>query len=178
VDTKKHLSFFRPTRQFVIVNSTDEWLEPTFNGQTFYVPPTDLVVHEHPKYQDVPCSYRDESNELVPGTLVVSDLEDHGRIVFPVDQAIRHCLGIDPDEFFPYPAQDLLGFIGILNSLCIFDGPGKEAPGFFLGNSGSLGKPKKSIGSRFSLFRPDFPGQPFGHFSVLRRPQEDHFLKG
>ena len=63
---------------YTVLNSSPEWYELTYGGNSFRIPPRTVVVEPHAKYPDDPsvpysATFRD-TDEYVPGTLLIRDL--------------------------------------------------------------------------------------------------------
>lgn len=73
----KALYITRP-KGYTVLNSSPEWYELTYGGNSFRVPPRTIVVEPHAKYPNDPsvpysATFRD-TDEFIPGTLVIRDL--------------------------------------------------------------------------------------------------------
>jgi hypothetical protein len=100
--------FLQDVRQYVIINSTDEWLDLVDQGTSWPLPPNDVAVEPSKLHPTACSSWVDPTTkEYVPGTLVIKDKYQSTPLGQPermvnVEAAIKTALGYNPElgEYF------------------------------------------------------------------------------
>lgn len=114
-------------KRFVLVNASDQWMDPQYDGVRMLVPPAGEVVEMSERTpKTVFHSYIDPATgKYVPGTLVVWDIfmpTDLGeKLVWNVTIAIRHCLGLERDtktKKFVYRGTQGMAGVGVVLDGC------------------------------------------------------------
>lgn len=96
-------SALNPVREFTLFNATDDPVVVMYDGETRAIPPVNVVIYPHPKFDDVCHSAKDSEGNWIPGTLVLRDVYDtkemgefgENRSLWSAANAIKHSLGID-----------------------------------------------------------------------------------
>lgn len=88
--------FFMAPSEFILLNTTDEVLEPQYRGHTVRVPKSGEITLPNEKAKDKFYSAKDADGEWIPGSVVARDMLDgDGEVDWKAREAIRHILGMD-----------------------------------------------------------------------------------
>lgn len=94
--------FLRDKKRFVVINSTDEWLDMIDRGSCWRIPPTHEVSLRTPHKRSL-VSYADpETGEPIPGTLIIEDEYQRTSMggqerVSNAEELVKTCLHYDPE---------------------------------------------------------------------------------
>jgi hypothetical protein len=88
-------SFMVPPKDFIVINPSEEWQCIVSSPVEFVVPPRNVSVTAETHQGTDNLSAVDHDGDTVPGTLVVGDVRDEGRLVWNAAEGLRAALGIN-----------------------------------------------------------------------------------
>lgn len=97
---------FDTPREFLVLNATDQPTVLAYDGETFVIPANHEIAKPRTDRPNYPHSGKNSLGEWIPGSLLVRDMTEvrgcpdddigNARGIWNAQNALKHCLGIDP----------------------------------------------------------------------------------